>query len=760
MAIVNQNTLIGNKVSTQQFVDAEIKEQTAPDNITAAELNVVLSRILALIEDMIQSTYNTVDKIPINNVYQGSITNTLDVILNNYQLKINPINTAFNKNFGTGGNSEIVPRFDDPRFIDQRVPVNNSVSTIKIQENAITNNKLGTMPTLTIKGNNTGITANPLDLTPAQVRTMLNIEDNAQTNLGASKSITIEDNTYQLVNDVSNPGNLFYYGTDASGVKGFFNLITAINNEVNSLPGDGWGSDIVNIVAEITNSDTSNTFTILQGTGVPSNPLSINTVGIINLIKDIVNNSNGDGWGNDTVQLVSGGGLTGNGTSTTPLSINVRANDSLLGNGTTTSNLQVNENWLTTFIEEYNTNNGGDGWGSQIAETEGFIVGTGVIADKIKLKNGSNTENQLILWDYNLEEYKSVNASAFANEFITLNTTSPIEGNGSIALPLKLEDGTSEGNTWYWQGGLGGVGTWIQINLSDFILGKVTSRNGITEIIANETNVFELGGTLIQDTSIITNGNVFNLTYTNLPGVQQGGANGITNFGYNIGATWEEQLDILGLMHGNVTDYSNAVNPYTYIYTGIEHGDQGAIVSSVNTNDGNGSINQSEIKLEDSKIVLELHNSDPTTNSSINLTSIDGIYINSSNLKGIRYVGFGETNINTEGSNVDYTELEFNSLVPKKYVDDAIGVPYTVTQNIASGETNLFFTHNLDTLTPNVRLYLVDYPSVGRNTLLNNHGISVATFLENLVMSTTDNNNIQFTFNATAACKITLIVTK
>lgn len=44
-----------------------------------------------------------------------------------------------------------------------------------IQANVVTNSKLAQMPTLTIKGNNAGVTADPLDLTVSQVKTMLNL---------------------------------------------------------------------------------------------------------------------------------------------------------------------------------------------------------------------------------------------------------------------------------------------------------------------------------------------------------------------------------------------------------------------------------------------------------------------------------------------------------------------------------------------------------------------------------------------------------
>lgn len=632
-------------------IDAKI---TAP-NITGASIkidasdhNEALTAVLEAISQANDSTYNKLDTL--TGVY---VTGTLLDILDELQLEldskhplINPINTAFNKNFGTSGSSVVVPRLDDVRFSDERVPINNTVSTIKVQDNAINNNKLSDMLGFTFKGNNQSTLQSPKDLTAGEVRTVLNIEDGSQVNYSAKNSVMLDiDDTYQLVGDTDETaiGEFYYYGSDASETRGFYSILDAIDEYISLNGGDDWGEQVVEIEEDII-SPLTNTYTILSGSGLLTDKLTIESNGLTSFITDVITSVNpGDDWGEQKVNVGTDTGIVGNGADI-PLSLEIISNESLTGFGTVDSELQVDEDWLTDYVTTILGTALGDDWGDQEAITSGVIEGDGTVATPIKLSPGS-TSREILLWDSTTSAWITYAASALINlTQVYKGSNAPLTGSGTASSPLSFTNGTADDDLLTW---------------------NTTSSKWVVKALSD----ISVSATVIAD-------NVSML------------GDGTTG-------------DVLRLAEGTLNKDLLSWNSVAEVW---------------------------EVK-------APLNNLTTLGDNILSTAGTTGVLTQKGILPG--------TNVTVTDNGVDL-------------VIAAESPVHTTSINLANGVTNVYIPHNLNVLYPTINIYV----TVGGTIYtINNHGTSRVGYLDDLITTCVDANNVRLNFSATTACDLYVKIT-
>ncbi len=285
----------------------------------------------------------------------------------------------------------------------------------------------------------------------------------------------------KLDNDNNAPGNNKVYATDGSGVKGWrdFPAASSTINTTESLTGDGSIGTPAKLVGDAASPGNSKYYgTDTGGTkGYHSLPA---------IVVSTTNSLNGDGSGGSPIQLDGDSNAPGNnyyygtdgsgskGFYTLP-SIQITTGDSLQGVGTVGDPVKLDNDAASPGNNKvYGTDgSGAKGWRDFPANTSTIyssmsLNGDGSIGDPVKLDGDNDTPGN--------SKYYGTNSGGTKGFYdITVSVTHSLDGTGASGSPLQLDgDSASPGNDKVYGTNSGGTKGW-----RDFPTPTVTSTNSL-----------------------------------------------------------------------------------------------------------------------------------------------------------------------------------------------------------------------------------------------------------------------------------------
>lgn len=169
------------------IVDGQIYAKDSAGNVTKFATNAYVQQQILDLIDSAPSTLDTLNELA---AALADDPNFATTITNALALKANTADLGALAFLNIVGNSEIAT---------------NAITAVKINNNSVLNSKLSDMPTLTLKGNDTGATADPKDLTVSETKTMLALDQVDNTSDLAKPISTATQTALNLKYDASNP---------------------------------------------------------------------------------------------------------------------------------------------------------------------------------------------------------------------------------------------------------------------------------------------------------------------------------------------------------------------------------------------------------------------------------------------------------------------------------------------------------------------------------------------------------------------------